>query len=56
VKSNPKTAQLYESVRPPKKAIAKKDVKPKVVAKNVCDGRLIAKFNNNNSGEFGAES
>ena len=35
----------------------KKDVKFKIAAKNHCDGRLIAKiFNNDNSGEFSAES
>jgi len=28
----------------PKKAIVKKDVESKVVAKNGCDGRLIAKI------------
>jgi len=35
----------------------KKDAKSKVVAKKWLDGRLTAKkFNNDNSGEFGAKS
>ena len=33
--------------------MVKKDVKSKVEAKNGCDG--VKKFNNDNSGEFGAK-
>jgi len=44
VKSNPKTAPAVKKCVAPKKAIVKKDVKSKVVAKDGCDGRLIAKI------------
>jgi len=36
--------QLYKKCAAPKKAIVKKDVKPKVAAKKWLDGRLMEKF------------
>jgi len=44
VKSNPKQPSCKKKVcSPPKKAIATKDVKSEVVARNDCDGRLMEK-------------
>jgi len=39
VKSNPKQSSCKKSVRPPKKAIVKKDVISKAAAKKWLDGR-----------------
>jgi len=44
VKSNPKQPSCKKKVCGPKKAIVKKDLKSKVVAKKWFDGRLIAKI------------
>ena len=41
--SKPKQPSCIKRVQPSKKAKVKKDVKSKVVAKNGCDGRLMAK-------------
>ena len=54
VKSNPKTAQLLKKCATPKKAIVKKDVKSKVVAKKWL--RWQQNFNSDNLAEFGAKS
>jgi len=44
VKSNPKQPSCKKVCAPPKKAIVKKDVKSKMVAKKWLDGRLMAKI------------